>query len=78
MQKYYQRKTFRDEGHAWVTIWLDHSVRQEGKVDVIVKVDVSVKMNTFDQNICILQISLKLTGRLQWSCSPEDSTSLPR
>ena len=57
MQKYYQRKAFRDEGHAWVNIWLDHSVRQEGKVEV------SVKMNTVDQNICILQIALELTGR---------------
>jgi hypothetical protein len=57
MQKYYQRKTFRDEGHAWVNIWLDHSVRQKGKFDV------SVKMNTVNQNICILQIALKLTGR---------------
>jgi len=44
MQKYYQRKTFRDEGHAWVNIWLDHSVWQDGKVDV------SVKMKTGDQN----------------------------
>jgi hypothetical protein len=32
-------------------------VRQEGKVDV------SVKMNTVDQNICILEIAIKLAGR---------------